>query len=154
MFRLCLLPALIFLGVHALDNGLAKTPPMGWMTWERFRCTADAAGTGPSCAADPDNCISDKLVREHADILAQPEWKSLGYSFVNIDDCWANWNRTADGKLKANSTRFPQGMKALADYVHSKGLQLGTYNDMGTATCGKYPGECKDDHSPVRPSRV
>jgi hypothetical protein len=54
-------------------------------TWERFRCTADAAGTGPSCADDPDNCISDKLVRQHTDILAQPEWKSVGYEYINID---------------------------------------------------------------------
>lgn len=59
--------------------------------------------------------------------------------------CWANWNRTADGKLAPNSTRFPSGMKALADYLHAKNLSLGTYNDMGTGTCGKYPGECKDE---------
>lgn len=96
---------------------------------------------------------------------------------MNIDDCWSSWDRTAEGKLVANTTRFPSGMKApspspppsnanpltltrsliltliltltltlmkaLADYVHRKGLKLGTYNDMGTATCGKYPGECK-----------
>ena len=154
------LPAIIF----ALDNGLARLPPMGWMTWERFRCTAGESGTGPSCVSDPDNCISDKLVRQHADILGLQEWRSLGYQYVNIgsfwltyvlpsrtdcffsaDDCWSNWNRTADGKLAPNSTRFPNGMKALADYVHGKGLKLGTYNDMGTGTCGKYPGECKDE---------
>ena len=51
-------------------------PMRGWMTWERFRCTAGASGTGPSCASDPDNCISAKLVEQHADILAQPEWKA------------------------------------------------------------------------------
>jgi hypothetical protein len=133
----------------ALDNGLARTPPMGWMTWERFRCTASKRPgnptTGPSCKSDPDNCISDRLVRQHADILAQPEWAAAGYRYVNIDDCWANWNRTSDGKLAPDSTRFPQGLKSLADYVHAKGLKLGTYNDMGTATCGKYPGECKDE---------
>ena len=75
------LPAIIF----ALDNGLARLPPMGWMTWERFRCTAGESGTGPSCASDPENCISDKLVRQHADILGQPEWRSLGYDYHNID---------------------------------------------------------------------
>ena len=95
-------------------------------TWERFRCTAGVSGTGPSCAEDPDNCISEELVKQHADILSKPEWRDLGYEYVNIDDCWANWNRTADGKLAANSTRFPSGMKALADYVESKGLKLGT----------------------------
>ena len=121
----------------ALDNGLARTPPMGWMTWERFRCEID-------CDADPDNCISEQLIKSHADILAAPEWRSLGYQYINIDDCWANWNRTG-GKLVANTSRFPSGMKSLGNYVHGKGLKIGTYNDMGTLTCGKYPGECKDE---------
>ena len=63
----------------ALDNGLARTPPMGWMTWERFRCTTDAPGQGnPSCADDPGNCISERLVKQHADILARPEWREAG----------------------------------------------------------------------------
>jgi|EP00505_MAST-04D_sp_SCG-Rhode-Island_P003702 alpha-N-acetylgalactosaminidase len=121
----------------ALDNGLARTPPMGWMSWERFRCTVD-------CSIDPDNCVTETLIREHADILAQPEWLAAGYSRVNVDDCWANIDRSENGTLVGNTTRFPSGMKALADYVHGKGLQLGIYNDMGTKTCGGYPGECKD----------
>ena len=104
---------------HGLNNGAAQTPPLGWMTWQRYRCNTN-------CSADPHNCISEELVKQHADILSQPEWRDLGYSYVNIDDCWANWNRTADGLLAPNSTRFPSGMKALSDYVHSKGLQLGT----------------------------
>lgn len=82
---------------------------------------------------------------QHADILSQPEWREAGYEYVNIDDCWANWNRTSDGKLLANTTRFKSGMHALADYVHTRSLKLGTYNDMGTATCDTYPGECKDE---------
>ena len=118
---------------------------MGWMTWERFRCTAGVPGTGPSCAEDPTNCIDEKLIQQHADIMAQPEWFGAGYRYVNIDDCWANWDRTAEGKLAPNSTRFPHGVKALAAYGHTKGLYLGTYNDMGTKTCGGYPGECKDE---------
>ena len=135
----------------ALDNGLARTPPMGWMTWERFRCTADGgdvAGGGasqPSCAEDPENCISERLVRQHAEIMARPEWRGAGYEYLNSDDCWENWSRSPGGKLAPNSTRFPHGMRALADYVHSLGLKLGTYNDMGTETCGGYPGECKDE---------
>ena len=160
-----LLAAMALLGTAvALDNGLARTPPMGWMTWERFRCTADGGVLGwPSCADDPTNCLDEELIRQHADILAQPEWRDAGYTYINIDDCWSNHNRTADGKLVANTTRFPSGMRGLADYVHAKGgLKLGTYNDMGTATsdttlpsnvlkdmgtgtCGKYPGECKDE---------
>ena len=135
----------------ALDNGVARTPPMGWMTWERFRCTADGgdvAGGGasqPSCAEDPENGISERLVRQHAEIMARPEWRGAGYEYLNIDDCWENWSRSPGGKLAPNSTRFPHGMRALADYVHSLGLKLGTYNDMGTETCGGYPGECKDE---------
>ena len=59
--------------------------------------------------------------------------------YVNIDDCWANWNRTADGKLAPNSTRFPSGMKALADYVESKGLKLGTCK-LAPCICGRLHG--------------
>mmetsp|Transcript_29962 Transcript_29962/g.95861 ORF Transcript_29962/g.95861 Transcript_29962/m.95861 type:complete len:438 (+) Transcript_29962:56-1369(+) len=143
--------SLLPLASVALDNGVARTPPMGWMTWERFRCTADGgdvAGGGtsqPSCAEDPENCISERLVRQHAEIMARPEWRGAGYEYLNIDDCWENWRRSPGGKLTPNSTRFPHGMRALADYVHSLGLKLGTYNDMGTETCGGYPGECKDE---------
>jgi alpha-N-acetylgalactosaminidase len=137
MLRRTLVPCLLIGAVEALDNGLARTPPMGWMTWERFRCEVD-------CAADPNNCINEKLIQQHVDVLAQPEWRTAGYKYVNIDDCWANGQRSA-GKLVGNTSRFPSGMKQLADYAHSKGISLGTYNDMGTLTCGKYPGECKDE---------
>ena len=146
-------PVLLFFGLlsagaNGLDNGLALTPPMGWMTWERFRCTAADHGSGtgagePTCADDPENCIGSKLIEQHADIMSQPEWLSAGYKYINIDDCWANMARTADGKLVGNTTRFPKGMSALASYVHSKNLKLGTYNDVGTKTCGGYPGEVR-----------
>ena len=69
--------------------------------------------------------------------------KGLGYEYVNLDDCWLNWNRTADGQLKGNDTRFPS-IKSLADYAHNAGLKLGIYQDMGTQTCDQYPGVCKD----------
>lgn len=108
------------------------------MSWERFRCITD-------CENDPDNCISENLYKQHAEILGQKEWKEAGYLHINIDDCWSEKNRTEDGKLREDSVRFPSGMKALADYVHSQGLKFGTYNDMGTKTCGGYPGECKDE---------
>ena len=138
----CLLVVLVTLsipGTFCLDNGLALTPPMGWMTWERFRCTVD-------CQTQPENCINEQLIKEHADILSQPEWSSLGYKYVNLDDCWMNGERDSGGHLVGNSSRFPNGMAALAAYVHSKGLRLGTYNDMGTKTCGGYPGECGDEN--------
>jgi len=124
--------------INALDNGLALTPPMGWIAWERFRCTVD-------CNKYPDTCLNEELVKQHADILSQPEWRKAGYEYVNVDDCWSDMERDASGRLVGNSTRFPSGIKALADYVHSKGLKLGIYNDIGTKTCGLYPGECKDE---------
>ena len=91
-----------------------KDTPNGLDDVERFRCTID-------CTVDPDNCLSEQLIKSHADILARPEWRSLGYQYVNIDDCWENMQRTG-GKLVANSTRFPPGMHALADYA-LKGTQ-------------------------------
>ena len=65
---------------------------------------------------------------------------------MNIDDCWPEMERDSNDQLVADKSRFPSGMKELASYVHSKGLKLGTYNDMGTKTCGGYPGECKDQN--------
>ncbi|XP_053550430.1 alpha-N-acetylgalactosaminidase [Bombina bombina] len=117
----------------SLDNGLVRTPPMGWMTWERFRCNTD-------CMNDPDNCISEYLIRSIADKMVDDGWRDLGYVYVSIDDCWAQKKRDANGRLQPDPERFPSGMKALADYVHSKGLKLGIYGDMGNYTCMGYPG--------------
>ena len=124
--------------IYGLDNGIGLTPPMGWMTWERFRCQID-------CENRTD-CLNEDLIKAHADILAQPEWKSLGYEYLNIDDCWPEMERDSNDRLVADKSRFPSGMKDLSAYLHSKNLKLGTYNDMGTKTCGGYPGECKDEN--------
>eukprot|EP00756_Hemistasia_phaeocysticola_P054478 Hpha_TRINITY_DN30397_c0_g1::TRINITY_DN30397_c0_g1_i1::g.147140::m.147140/K01204/NAGA; alpha-N-acetylgalactosaminidase len=120
-----------------LDNGLARTPPMGWLAWERFRCTVN-------CTEHPNTCVSERLVKEVADVLSTSEWKEAGYSYLNIDDCWSAFQRSPQGELVPDPDRFPSGMASLADYVHGKGLRLGIYNDMGTNTCGGYPGECRD----------
>lgn len=119
--------------VSTLDNGLGRTPPMGWMSWERFRCNID-------CTNDPYNCISEKLYMQMADHLAQDGYLAVGYEYVNIDDCWMAKERDSDGRLVADPVRFPNGIKKLADYVHSKGLKLGIYEDFGIKTCGGYPG--------------
>ncbi|XP_050415028.1 alpha-galactosidase A isoform X3 [Patella vulgata] len=119
--------------VHSLDNGLARTPPMGWLSWERFRCNID-------CKNDPDNCISENLYMKMADLMVSEGFKDAGYQFVNIDDCWMARERDSKGRLQADPDRFPHGIKALADYIHSKGLKLGIYEDFGTETCGGYPG--------------
>uniref|UniRef100_A0A8C6TP47 Alpha-galactosidase n=1 Tax=Neogobius melanostomus TaxID=47308 RepID=A0A8C6TP47_9GOBI len=118
---------------EALDNGLALKPTMGWLHWERFMCNTD-------CEADPDNCISERLFMQMADVMVKEGWKEAGYEYVCIDDCWPSKQRDAQGRLQADPKRFPSGIKKLADYVHSKGLKLGIYADLGYQTCGKYPG--------------
>ncbi|XP_029985158.1 alpha-N-acetylgalactosaminidase-like [Sphaeramia orbicularis] len=121
------------LSAFALDNGLMKTPPMGWLAWERFRCDID-------CENDPKNCISENLFIDMADRLSEDGWRELGYVYVNIDDCWSSMKRDKDGRLQADPKRFPGGIHKLARYMHDRGLKLGIYGDMGTHTCGGYPG--------------
>jgi alpha-galactosidase len=103
------------------DN-LALTPPMGWNSWNKFSCNVD-----------------EKLIREVADALVNSGMKDAGYTYINIDDCW-HGERDAQGFIHPDAKRFPSGMKALADYVHSKGLKFGVYSDAGSQTCGGRPG--------------
>ncbi|KAK1324401.1 Alpha-galactosidase [Acorus calamus] len=105
---------------NLLANGLAVTPPMGWNSWNHFYCS-----------------INETIIRETADALVSTGLAKLGYHFVNIDDCWAEYNRDSEGYLVARKSTFPSGIKALADYVHSKGLKLGIYSDAGFQTCSK-----------------
>ncbi len=102
------------------SNGLAKTPPMGWNSWNLFAEKVD-----------------DQTVRTMADAMVSSGMKDAGYIYVNIDDTWEG-TRGADGVLGTNH-KFPD-MKALADYVHSKGLKIGIYSSPGPRTCGSYPG--------------
>nr|CAB3264191.1 alpha-N-acetylgalactosaminidase-like [Phallusia mammillata] len=120
-------------GANCMNNGVARTPPMGWLAWERFRCITD-------CHSFPESCISEKLFMDMADRLDKDGWKDVGYMYVNIDDCWMAKERDATGRLYGDPERFPNGIKALADYVHGKGLKLGIYEDYGKLTCGGYPG--------------
>ncbi|MCO5602989.1 hypothetical protein L7F22_057131 [Adiantum nelumboides] len=106
-----------------LANGLGRTPPMGWNSWNHYGCN-----------------ITETLVRQTADAMLASGLADLGYRYINIDDCWAQWHRDGDGYLAANATSFPSGIKALADYVHSRGLMLGIYSDAGTRTCQGQPG--------------
>lgn len=101
---------------------LAQTPPMGWNSWNKFGCN-----------------VNEALIRETADAMVSSGMKDAGYLYVNIDDCW-HGERDAQGFIKPDAARFPSGMKALADYVHSKGLKLGIYSDAGWKTCGGKPG--------------
>ncbi len=108
--------------MRALDNGLARTPPMGWNSWNKFACN-----------------VSEDLIKQAADSIVSSGMKDAGYEYVVIDDCW-QVNRDAQGNVIADAKRFPSGMKAVGDYVHSKGLKFGIYSDAGTATCQNRPG--------------
>ncbi|KAM5553509.1 alpha-galactosidase-like [Rosa sericea] len=105
---------------NLLDNGLGITPPMGWNSWNHFNCH-----------------IEEKLIRETADSMVSTGLAALGYEYINLDDCWAELDRDSEGNFVPKSSAFPSGIKALADYVHSKGLKLGIYSDAGTLTCSK-----------------
>eukprot|EP01136_Pigoraptor_vietnamica_P042487 Opistho-1_new@16735 len=103
------------------------------MTWERFMCEVD-------CTAHPTTCISENLLKDMADRMHADGYLDAGYQYVDIDDCWLAKERDAQGRMVADASRFPSGMKALADYIHSKGLKLGMYEDFGSMTCAGYPG--------------
>lgn len=103
-------------------DGLAMTPPMGWNSWNHYACNID-----------------EKLIRATADAMAANGMRDAGYKYVNLDDCW-HGARDTDGWIQSDPERFPSGIKALADYVHSKGLKLGIYSDAGTKTCAGRPG--------------
>src|ERR1035438_8150463 len=108
--------------VLALTNGLALTPPMGWNSWNKFGIN-----------------VSEVLIKEMADAMVTNGFVEAGYQYINIDDAWQS-SRGANGVIVADPTRFPSGIKALADYVHAEGLKLGIYSDRGTQTCGGHPG--------------
>ncbi len=164
---LCLLIGLLAGLGCALDNGLALTPPMGWLTWQRYRCEID-------CKNYPRDCINEELIMRTAHLLVEDGWLAKGYEYIIIDDCWPAMERDPKtNQLVPDPKRFPgvstvfaylflkslllitcswsgspyyasfdmlKGMKWLADYVHSLGLKFGIYLDFGSKTCAGYPG--------------
>lgn len=112
---------------QALDNGVARTPPMGWNSWNSFGCN-----------------INEALIRQSADAIVSSGMKDLGYQYVVVDDCWFNPNRDGSGNIQGDPGRFPSGMKALGDYLHARGLKFGLYQVPVDKTCaqyfGSYPG--------------
>ncbi|CAJ0591777.1 unnamed protein product [Cylicocyclus nassatus] len=118
----------------ALENGLARTPPMGWMSWTAFYCEMD-------CDRHPKTCISENLYMEMADELVRGGFRDVGYTNVHVDDCWMGRERDrASGRLVADQRRFPSGIRNLARYMHARGLKFGIYEDYGTKTCAGFPG--------------
>jgi alpha-galactosidase len=119
-----------FIIISALTQGvwaqkfeeLAPTPPMGWNSWNKFGCK-----------------VSETLIREMADALVSSGMRDAGYQYVVIDDCW-QVGRDSLGNIIPDPLHFPSGMKALADYIHSKGLKFGVYSCAGSLTCQDRPG--------------
>lgn len=119
------LMALFIMSVNVQSEkypNLADTPPMGWNSWNTFACNID-----------------EDLIKGIADIMLSSGMKDAGYEYINLDDCW-HGERDENGFIQADKKRFPSGIKALADYVHSKGLKIGIYSDAGDETCGGKPG--------------
>ena len=118
---LCLTASAAIAAPESWDK-LALTPPMGWNSWNTFRLE-----------------INEDLVRGIADMFVEKGFKDAGYEYIVIDDGW-QIDRDSEGNIVVNKKKFPSGIKALADYVHSKGLKFGIYSDAGYTTCGGYPG--------------
>jgi len=116
----------------ALDNGLARTPPMGISTWGGYGCD-----------------VNEEAVLSIADDLVSLGLRDLGYNIIQIDDCWSNkTGRSPSGELVPNMTSFTRGIKFVADHVNKLGFKLGIYTDIGIKTCAGFPGSqghsCQD----------
>ncbi|MEU3983568.1 NPCBM/NEW2 domain-containing protein [Streptomyces sp. NPDC026672] len=118
-------------------DGLALTPPMGFNNWNSTHCGPD---------------FNEAMVKGIADLFVEKGLKAAGYRYVNLDDCWALPSRDADGRLVPDPARFPGGIKAVADYVHAKGLKLGIYTSAGTKTCdgAGFPGGLGHEYGDAR----
>jgi alpha-galactosidase len=102
--------------------GLALTPPMGWNSWNKFGCD-----------------VNEDMIKEMTEAMVSSGMRDAGYEFIVIDDCW-QLSRDSEGNIVADPETFPSGIKALADYVHSRGLKFGIYSCAGTKTCQGRPG--------------
>src|SRR5512146_2334800 len=128
--RKFVLSAVLCLTVPAWGQQVAATPPMGWNSWNHFA-----------------NKVNDAVVRAAADAMVSSGMRDAGYVYVNIDDTWQG-KRDSNGIIHPND-KFPD-MKALADYVHSKGLRLGIYSSPGTKTCAGYEGSYGHEEQDAR----
>lgn len=105
---------LVIIFAVSLDNGMGRTPPMGWNSWNRFACN-----------------INETLIRQTADLLVSLGLAAKGYRYVNLDDCWQIDRNATTKEIIEDKTKFPSGMAKLAEYVHSKNLLFGLYSDAG-----------------------
>lgn len=114
---------LIFISaVSAVNNGLSRTPALGWNNWNSLGCD-----------------VSENLLIDTASKLVAFGLRDVGYEYVVLDDCWSD-GRDAKGRLKEDLTRFPRGMKWVSDQLHDQGLLYGMYSSAGHMTCARYEG--------------
>ena len=104
-------------------KAMCAVPPMGWNSWNTFT-----------------ENINEDLVKETVDSMKEQGFPEAGYEYVVMDDCWSLKERDSEGRLVADPEKFPNGIKALADYIHEKGFKFGMYSCCGTRTCANYPG--------------
>ena len=116
-----------------MKNGLGLTPPMGWNTWNRYYCD-----------------INQTVIYSNTDRIIELGLDKLGYKYVNVDDCWLTRERDFRGKVIVDPERFPDGMKAVGDYIHNKGLKYGIYNSAGTMTCEGRAGSLRHEKLDVQ----
>jgi alpha-galactosidase len=114
--------------VHAINNGVAKLPILGYNTWNAYQCNID-----------------EDLMLTTAQLMVSLGLKDVGYEYVNIDDCWAEKNRTAAGDLQEDQVRFKNGMTKLNQQIHALGFKTGIYSDSGWFTCAGYPGSFENE---------
>lgn len=112
---------------------IAQKPPMGWNTWNTF-------------GAD----IHETLILQMADAMVEKGYQKAGYEYLIIDDCWALKERDEEGNLVPDPEKFPHGMKAVADYIHGKGLKFGIYSCAGIMTCAGYPSSYDHEFQDAR----
>jgi alpha-galactosidase len=122
LFGTMFVPRLIAQESTSPSAHLALTPPMGWNSWNKFACN-----------------VSEDMIKSMADAVVKSGMKEAGYQYVNVDDCW-QVSRDANANIVADPRRFPHGMKAVGDYIHSLGLKFGVYSDAGSKTCAGRPG--------------
>eukprot|EP00040_Diaphanoeca_grandis_P029462 m.172584 g.172584 ORF g.172584 m.172584 type:complete len:478 (+) comp31695_c1_seq1:172-1605(+) len=108
---------------EGLDNGLGRTPPLGWSSWNYFA-----------------NHINETVFEEMADAMVSTGLAKIGYTYINVDAGYLTKQRDVNGKLVVDKTKFPSGMRHLSDYIHAKGLKLGVYTDLTAHSCGTGPG--------------
>lgn len=114
-------------------KAMCAVPPMGWNSWNTFT-----------------EKINEDLIKETADVMKAQGFLEAGYEYVVIDDCWSLKERDENGNLVADPKKFPNGMKAVADYVHEQGFKFGMYSCCGTKTCAGYPGSFEHEFDDAR----